>query len=554
MQDGKLDEVLRIARQKGYFWPSYEIYGGVSGFYTLGPMGVILSQDIKELWRSMFIRPFGFLEVDSPSIMPYRALKASGHVDNFKDPMAECRSCKAKFRADHLLKDAGINAPESASAEELEAMLNDNSVKCPSCGASSWSVRPFLTMFETNIGPYEGSRGFLRPETAQGIFVEFRDLYEINRKRLPMGVAQIGKGFRNEISPRQSVIRLREFHMMELELFMDPQDEGAPEPPSNVKIPILHEAARESGQPELISPAEALSKGILKSKWLAYFMYLSFRFVQALGVPPDRQRFYEKIKGERAHYSAQTFDHEVYLDDLGWVEVAGLAYRTDYDLSSHSRESGVDLYAEERRVLSTRKSVRLIVDELRKRDNWQELARLKPEIREDGVYLGEVRLRDSEYKIIEEVEKEEVRKFVPHVVEPSYGLDRLMLVSLYYAVSEREGRRLLSLPRPLLAGVVGVLPLVSNDDMIRKAREVAESLAASGFTVIFDEKGYIGKRYARLDEAGVPFAVTVDGQTVEDNTVTVRERDTWKQERVNASELSRYLRERGSPGLELTRH
>ncbi|MCL4344237.1 MAG: glycine--tRNA ligase [Nitrososphaerota archaeon] len=535
----KLTEVLNLAKSKGYFWPSYEIYGGVSGFYTLGPMGSLVLRNIEDLWRSYFIRPNGFLEIDSPDIMPARVLKASGHVDNFKDPMAECKKCGSKYRADHLLKDSGIQISESASINYMSDLLNQNQVKCPNCGATAWNVKQFLNMFETNIGPYAENRGYLRPETAQGIFVEFKTLIDINRGRLPMGVAQIGKGYRNEISPRQSMVRLREFHMMELELFMDPEDEEAPALDSNIKLPLLHEKVIQRGEPEMISPSEAYRSGVIKSAWLAYFLEQSFRFIMALGVPESKQRFIEKLAGERAHYSAQTFDHEVFFDEMGWTEVAGLAYRTDYDLKSHSKETGQELVAIEKKAISTRKAIRLNEKEVKHNhlDGWEKILSSVPESRADGIYAAGIRLSADEYKIIEEVEKEEVRKFVPHVVEPSFGLDRLLLTAVYYAYGKKEGRNILSLPHALLEKVVAVLPLVSKEDMLQKAIEIKAMLEKSGYFVIFDEKGYIGKRYARLDEAGIPKAITIDGQTLEDGTVTVRDRDTWSQERVNPSDL-----------------
>lgn len=535
----KLTEVLNLAKSRGYFWPSYEIYGGVSGFYTIGPMGSLILRDVEDLWRSYFVRPQGFLEIDSPAIMPARVLKASGHVDNFKDPMAECKKCGSKYRADHLLKESGITVNENASISYMNELLNQNKVKCPNCGATEWNVKQFLNMFETNIGPYAENKGYLRPETAQGIFVEFKTLLDINRGKVPMGIAQIGKGYRNEISPRQSMIRLREFHMMELELFMDPEDEQAPLLDESIKLPLLHEKVRDRGEPELLTPGEAYRKGVVKSAWLAHFLTQSFKFVMALGVPESKQRFIEKLVGERAHYSAQTFDHEVFFEEMGWTEVAGLAYRTDYDLKAHARETGQELVAIEKRAISTRTRISLKEDAVKRNhpNSWEKIMASVPEKRGSDVFAGDTRLYQDDYKIIEEVEKEEVRKFVPHVVEPSYGLDRLLLTAIYYAYGRKEGRNVLSLPQELLRKVVAVLPLVSKEEMIKKALEIKDALDRAGYFVILDDKGYIGKRYARLDEAGIPKAITVDGQTIEDGTVTVRDRDTWKQERIKVEDI-----------------
>ncbi|MEM3811197.1 MAG: glycine--tRNA ligase, partial [Conexivisphaerales archaeon] len=390
----KLTEVLNLAKSKGYFWPSYEIYGGVSGFYTIGPMGSLVLKNIEDLWKSYFVRPNGFLEIDSPDIMPARVLKASGHGDNFKYPMAECAKCGSKYRADHLLSDSGIQVSESTSINQMNELLNQNKVKCPNCGATTWTVKQFLNMFETNIGPYADNKGYLRPETAQGIFVEFKTLLDINRGKVPMGIAQIGRGYRNEISPRQSMIRLREFHMMELELFMDPEDEKAPALDRDMKLPLLHEKVMEKGEPELISPYGAYKNGILKSAWLAYFLEKSFKFVMALGVPESKQRFIEKLVGERAHYSAQTFDHEVFFDEMGWTEVAGFAYRTDYDLKSHAKETGQELVVIEKKTISTRKTIKLNEKEVKNthKKDWESIISSVPESREDGIYCAGIKL------------------------------------------------------------------------------------------------------------------------------------------------------------------
>lgn len=551
--EGAYERVVELAKRRGFFWQAYEIYGGVGGLYVMGPLGVSMKNKIVELWRSMFVRKHGFVEVDAPSLGPYRVFKASGHVDNFMDPVAECLRCGRKFRADHLLAESGVRAGEGAPVEELERLLNGNRVRCPECGASEWRVSRFLTMFETRIGPYSEDVGFLRPETAQGIFTEFRRIYEVTRERLPLGVAQIGRGFRNEISPRQAMIRLREFNMMELEFFMDPEA-GCPymDEVAGDVLPILTEEVAERGGEDVIevSARDAVERGIVRNACLAYFMALSARFVESLGVPRSHQRFHGKPARERAHYSAQTFDHEVDVPGLGWLEVAGLAYRTDYDLRSHSEASGKDLSVsvrlpEPELVRRTRWRVSSM-EELRRAagGRWKDVMRIISSSEDPAREIAALGLRMEDLPLVREeiVEKVNVRRFYPHVVEPSYGIERLMVASLSWAYGMREGRVILSLPPRVAPVQVAVFPLVSRDGLDDVARRIASELSRS-FDVMYDDDGSIGRRYARADEIGVPFAVTVDYETLSDGTVTIRHRDTWEQERVGEGELARRLAE-----------
>jgi glycyl-tRNA synthetase len=309
------EKVFALAKRRGFYWQAYEIYGGVGGFYTLGPLGVKLKDNIIRIWRKIFLEPYEFIEIESPTIAPYIVFEASGHVGSFKDAMAECLKCGNKYRADHLLEEKGFKVSEATGLDLLEKLLNENRVSCPDCGSVNWRVSSFLTMFQTNIGPYKENIGFLRPETAQGMFVEFRQLYEINRAKMPFGVAQIGKAYRNEISPRQGLIRLREFSQMELELFFDPQNSRCPylDEVKDVRMNILDEEKVRAGDdvPHNVNAREAVEKEFVKEEWLAFMMALSQKFLSTLGVKPEFQRFKAKLEGERGHYSAQTFDHEV---------------------------------------------------------------------------------------------------------------------------------------------------------------------------------------------------------------------------------------------------
>ncbi|MEM0287779.1 MAG: glycine--tRNA ligase [Nitrososphaerota archaeon] len=542
----RVNDVLDLAKRRGFFWAAYETYGGSAGLYVLGDLGVKLMNNVEELWRDTFVRPHDFVEVDTPSLMPMPLLEASGHVANFKDPMAECLNCHRKYRADHLLSDAGKKIQESLSIEQIKKELTDLAIRCPECGSTSWEVKPFLTMFETRIGPYADNIAYLRPETAQGIFVEFNRLFQIERSRIPIGIAQIGRGFRNEISPRQGIIRLREFHMLELELFMDPNDTKCKYIDEVLKeeLYILDERRILQGEMDAvaISIMDALASSIIKTEWLAYFMALSQRFLQSLGVPREKQRFVEKITGERAHYSAQTFDHEVFMYELGWIEVAGHAYRTDYDLTSHMKKTGAEYTASvqldepqkvKRRVWS------IDVQKLKEREpvRWKEVMKeysnIKDRTNTPPQSIAGIAVDPSFIIIKEEEVMLQSRKFIPHVVEPSFGGERVMLACLLYAYDIRDKRNVMHLPYRLAPIKAGVFPLVNKLEMEKTAQQIYSKIKKAGIPCIYDDSGSIGRRYARVDEIGTPFAVTVDDRTLQDSTVTIRERDTWKQRRVN---------------------
>jgi len=489
----KYEIVSEMAKRRGYFWPSYEIYGGVSGFLTFGPLGSLLKKRIEDKFRSFYIRPLGILEVETSVIMPGNVLEASGHVENFKEPTVECVKCQRKFRADHLLQEFGEMTDTETEGLTLQAIMDEikkRDIRCPECGGNFSKAEQFMTMFTTTIGPYSDSIGYGRPEAAQGIFVEFKRIFESARERLPLGVVQIGHALRNEISPRQGPVRLREFTIIDIEFFLDPE---------NTKCDRLHEVENEIlrlitaenklksvTEPITVTVKEALSKGIIKEEWQAYFMALAKKFLVELGVPEEHQRFIEKLEWERAHYSVQGFDQEVYLERWGWTEVSGHNYRTDYDLSRHMKASGVDLTA----------------------------------------------FKESENG---------GRRFVPHVIEPSFGLDRLAYVALEYAYTEKKKRTLLSLSRDIAPIQASVFPLVSKDGLPEKAKEVYQMLINEGFTVEWDESGSIGRRYARADEAGTPLGITIDYRTLEDGTLTLRDRDTWRQVRSEINNLSELL-------------
>jgi glycyl-tRNA synthetase len=560
----KFEIISELARRRGFFWPSCEIYGGASGFITIGPLGSILKRRIEDKFRDLFLRRLGLFEIESPVIVPGRVFEASGHVDAFKEPMVECRACNRKFRADHLLQEfAGMSDTETEklSLQELMKEIDERGVHCPECGGEFDEPKYFMTMFTTTIGPYSEAIGYGRPEAAQGIFVEFRRLYEYARERLPFGVAQIGRALRNEISPRQGPIRLREFTIIDLEFFVDPKEPHCPMMKEveneTLRLIVAENKLRGVEEPIEVTVKEALSRGYIKAEWQAFFMALSKRFLAELGVPEDKQRFIEKLDWERAHYSTQGFDQEVYLDRWGWVEVSGHNYRTDYDLKRHMEFSGVDMRAfkeYEKPVTTEEVTVKPVMSKIGpvfKEDasrivkllSATDPRELEASFERQGYHVVEsFKILPEHVEIIHKRGKEKGRRFVPHVVEPSFGSDRLFYVTIEYAYTTREGRALLSLPRDLAPIQVGVYPLVSKDGLPEKARQVYQMLIDEGFTAEYDEAGSIGRRYARADEVGTPLGITIDYQTLEDDTVTIRDRDTWKQVRNEIGELPELLR------------
>ena len=543
-----------LARRRGFFWGSFEIYGGVSGFIDLGPLGTGLKREIEDSWRDFFLRRHGFTEISTPIITPERVLEASGHVQNFKDPMTECTNCHRRFRADQLIKEAAGTETEGLDLDQLSVLLKQ--VKCPECGGVIGSPQYFVTMFKTNIGPYGEDPAYTRPEAAQGIFVDFHRVLEVMREKFPLGIAQVGTVLRNEISPRQGPIRLREFTIMDFELFFDPERPECPyiDEVREDKLSIVTEDTRKKGRSETtrITTAEALEKRLVKSPWMAYFMSQSARFLAKLGINEHYQRFFEKLSTERAHYSSQTFDHEVKLDRWDWVEVAGFAYRTDFDLRSHMQATGIDLRVFKAYDSPIEKKVRTIRpnhQKIRQRFGTDAGRIISLLAKEDLPRILQGKRRGESIKIDahdipaeffdtkEEVVKETGTKFLPHVIEPSFGVERLVYSTLEHNLRMKEERLILSLPFGIAPTQAAVYPLVNRDGLVEKAQSVHRSLLESGLRVEYDDGGSIGRRYARADEAGIPLGITVDYETMKDGSVTLRDRDSWNQIRVQIDEL-----------------
>jgi glycyl-tRNA synthetase len=560
----KYTAINELARRRGFYWQSFEVYGGVGGFVTYGPLGARLKQNIENKLRSIFVNQLGILEMESSIIAPAKVFEASGHVNHFKEPMVECSKCHKRFRADHLLEEyiqMSCTEAEKMSLSEIKNTIEKNNIHCPECGGTFNEPQQFLTMFETTIGPYTGATGYGRPEAAQGIFVEFNRLFSAAREKLPFGVIQIGHALRNEISPRQGLIRLREFTIADLEFFFDPEEPNCCQlkDVENETLRFLLAETKLKGSQETVelTVKEALSKKVILAEWQAFFMVMAKKLLIEIGVSADKQRFIEKCPWEKAHYASQSFDQEVYVDRWGWVEVSGHAYRTDYDLGCHMRASGADLrvFKEYKTPVETeelvikpvmaklgpafKKNAATVAELLEKADPEKVLTFMK----KDGYFMAE------DYKILPEhvdisCQKTVARgkRFIPYVVEPSFGSDRLFYVALEYAYNVKDDRVIMSFPRSIVPIQIGVYPLVSKDGLVEKSVEVRNLLVQEGFTIEFDETGSIGRRYARADEAGIPLGITIDYDTLKDKTVTIRDRDSWKQVRSQIDDLPAILR------------
>jgi len=456
LRSDRLDAIVNLSKRRGFVYPSSEIYGGLRAAWDYGPLGVELKNNVKrQWWRYMVQERDDIVGLDSSVILAREVWEASGHVATFTDPLTECLSCHKRFRADHLLE-----AYEEKHGHPATEGLAD--VNCPNCGTKGQFTEPrqFNGMLRTYIGPVEDETGlaFLRPETAQGIFVNYKNVLTTSRKKVPFGIGQVGKSFRNEITPGNFIFRTREFEQMEMEFFVKP---GTDE------------------------------------EWFQYWIQHRLDWWTGLGINPDNLRKYEHPKEKLSHYSKGTVDIEYRFGFVGseWGELEGIANRTDFDLSSHQKASGVDL-----------------------------------------TYL----------------DQESGERYTPYVIEPAAGADRGTLVFLLDAYHEDEApdakgklekRTVLRLDPRLAPVKVAVLPLSRNADLSPKAKDIA-ALLRKRWNTEFDDAQAIGRRYRRQDEIGTPFCVTVDFDTLEDQAVTVRDRDTMTQERIGIDALTGYLSER----------
>ena len=551
-------ELLALCKRRGFIWPSFEIYGGVAGMFDYGPLGCSLRNNIVDVWRAIYKGREGFVEIDSETVNPREVFKASGHVDEFADLITYCTKCQAPFRADHLVKEFYDN-PDVLSPSDLDQAFIDHNVKCPECGGDLGKVEEFNLMFKTTIGPGSSRIGYLRPETAQGIFVNFNNLYRYNREKLPLGVIQTGRGYRNEIAPRQGMIRMREFNMMEVELFVDPEDKDWVRFPK-IENETLTLVPNTTCEPVTMTVKEAVDKGIIANRVLAYFVNTTKQFLIRLGIDPARLRFRQHLKDEMAHYAADCWDAEVLLS-YGWMEITGIADRGCWDLSRHAQFSGTELthfkkFDEpiEEEVDKIKANHRLLGPRFKgqAKDIAAAMESMTPADIKDGKLVVKVGGEDIEigsdlFEVVRVKEKVAGKRVIPHVIEPSCGLDRIFYSVLEHAYDrdEKEDYTVLHI-RPEVAPIkVAVFPLMEKDGLDDIARDIYEKLQFSGLSSVYDGAGTIGKRYARMDEVGTPFCITVDYESMEGatkGTVTIRDRDSKEQKRIAIDDAERVIR------------
>lgn len=485
------EKIFELALKRSFFFPSNEPYGGTAGFYEYGPVGVLIKRNIENLWREMFIRSEGFHEVETSIVTPEAVLVASGHVGSFADPVVECTGCKTRIRADTFVEEKHYSLHGErwdGKLETLDGVIAAKGLKCPRCGGGFGKVHMFNLMFQTGIGG-ERATAFARPETAQGIFTSFPRIFRNHGTKLPLAVGQVGKSFRNEISPRKGLIRMREFTQMELEYFFNPSEQSFPGF-DNVKGGMLRMAIGDKVSE--MSAAEIVEKKVAANEIMAYFLIRQWEFYRAVGISPGRMALRVLGSNEIPHYSKGNIDMEVETS-FGKIETIGNAYRTDYDLSQHSTHSKSDL----------------------------------------SVFV-----------------ESEKKKIMPHVFEVSMGVDRLFYCLLEHCFRDKDSKdesgnwklgtgkewEWFDFPPAIAPYHVAVFPLMCRDGLDARAEEVARMLRAGGLDVAYRDTGSIGRRYARADEIGIPYALTIDYDTLSDGTVTIRYRNDGKQERVKISE------------------
>jgi glycyl-tRNA synthetase len=475
------EDVMKLALERGFYFPSCEVYADAqAGFWEYGPSGVSLKNKFLELWRRELIRRDGMMEIDGSQIMSKSVFEASGHLGNFADPIIKCTKCKSTFRADRTIADISkIEIPESADLEEFDNVIVQNKIKCPKCKGDFENTKKFNMMFKVGIGPEE-EEAYLRPETCQSIFVDFPRLFKTMRGKLPLGIAQVGKSFRNEISPRQSLLRLREFYQAEIEVFCNPTKLDSIEKFSEIADTIIR--IQVDAKLHVITCKEAVELKIIPNEFVAYYLAILIEFYEKTGIDVSKSRFRKLGDKEKAFYAQVAFDFEVETT-IGWLELVACNYRSDYDLSSHAKKS-----------------------------------KEKFEVMDDD------------------------QKVLPHVFEISMGIDRSLYTILEHSLyDDKENERTVLSLKPYLAPVhIGILSLIKKDGLKEKTDEIYLQIKRR-YDVFLDHSGAIGRRYRRLDEIGAPFAITVDHQTLEDQTVTLRKRDSMEQTRIKISEIDSVL-------------
>lgn len=490
----KIDELYALLRRRGLLWPSAEIYGGTQGLYDYGPLGAKLKRRIEEAWAAWFLglSP-DYHRIEPAEILPEAVVRASGHLENFTDPEVRCGHCHEAFRADTVLEKVRPEGVDGLDPETIAGLLRDTGARCPACGATDLSVPPpFQLMFGLDLGATGKERGYLAPETAQASFLAFPRMWDVGRRSLPLGIAAVARAYRNEIAPRQVLFRMRSFTQAELEIFFDPAAFPVPfDAVADLPLPLLRADARRDGA-GATTPTTArdlVAAGGLP-EFFVYHLARSYQFYhRVLGYPEHALRLFEKGPGERAFYNLLQFDIEAHLPSLGgFRELGAVHYRGGYDLDRHARGSGRDLS-----VVPTNRP-----------------------------------------------------RVLPHVLELTFGVDRNLWALADLLLGTDGERTVWRLPAYLAPQPIAVFPLIRKEHGA-EADRIAELLRDAGLPCVVDDAGTIGKRYARMDETGTPFCLTVDGATVDPGdpshgTVTVRERDGRGQERVRIPALADRLR------------
>ena len=547
----RLSRLTGMLKRRGVILPAFEIHGGAAGLYDFGPVGGRLRNRVNQAWIDHWQSLGNIVEISCPTITPYSVLEASGHVGEFSDYLIECESCGEASRADHLVEHVHPNA-DALSKSELSKLIMQVKPSCPSCSVTKWGeITAQNLMFNTKIGAgSSGRQGFLRPETAQGMFTSFTSIYRHFRERLPFGAIQTGKGYRNEISPRQGMIRLREFNMAELEYFIDPEVE----PSHDFSSWAQHVTLIADGEGEIrITIGDAVNKGIIRHPTVGYFMGLTMDFLLSVGINSAALRFRQHESDEMAHYAQDCWDAEI-LGSYGWVECVGIAHRGCYDLKAHEESTGQRL-----RAWRTFKEPKVIeidgwtVDGSKTGPAFRSLSGKVKEFVEnlpsESIFPMAIELEGENLEILSDHVKRIQRTenvngewFIPHVVEPAFGIDRIIwhMLDHCYTEIEKSGEdyALLSLPELVSPVDVTVLPLFEKDGMNDMAQKIHRDLCSRrNVFSVYDGSGSIGRRYARADEIGVPWCVTVDHDSLVDNTVTLRARDSGEQTRVSIDDL-----------------
>ena len=553
----RLERLTSMLRRRGVILPAFEVHGGVAGLFDFGPIGGRLRRRLKNAWLEHWASQGNIVEIDSPTITPESVLIASGHVGEFNDYMSECEVCNGAFRSDHLVEGLHPN-PDVLTADELNALISQNEVDCPTCGSKSWkSAQPMNLMFGTRIGAMKGGRtAYMRPETAQGMFMLFPALYRHFRNRLPFGAVQSGKGYRNEISPRQGMIRLREFNMAELEYFIDPEIKPVHDFSKWEGRPFSLVPDPEFGDPIEMAPGQASADGIIRHPTVAWFMARTWDFLVDVGIDPSKIRFRQHEGTEMAHYATDCWDAEIH-GSYGWIECVGIAHRGCYDLAAHESATGDKNlrawrpYEKPKMVDKTILSgIGSVIGPVFKAKAASVNTALQSLDDLPESFPFELILEDGSSVTIESTMVEEKRIqntehgewFLPHVVEPAFGIDRILWHVLDHAFEEIEkGGDPYTVLRlePTVAPIdIAVLPLMEKDGLQDVAEDIHQLICSTKkLASYYDGSGSIGRRYARADEVGVPWALTVDHETLQNGTVTIRRRDDGKQIRSHPQDL-----------------